>query len=629
MDIEFLPTEVVDQIAAGEVVERPAHMVKELVENSIDAGATSIQVTFDEGGRQVVVEDNGRGMSAESLPKAVARHATSKIRAAKDLWALNSFGFRGEALASISAVSKVEIVSKSTEAKKASQLKVDFGDVSEVLPAGGKTGTRIQIDSLYENTPARLKFLKSDTAESTQIKNTLKALALANPQIEFRIFHKGKLLQFWQKAETHLQRVEDVLDVKPLYSGEYQLEDMTARVFLSAPNNTIGYARQLWFFVQGRWVQDRRLQVALMDAYRNLLMHREFPYAAVFLDLDPTNVDVNIHPAKSQVKFKDEKNAFRVVQRACRSVLEGAPWLDQLLPQKPAMEEDIHFPTPQEAGEGEPSDPSPSLSAASVPAQRGLPTESFVALKTELPAASFKDPEFDRVQYKKPQLFSDIAPGVKNFAPVRDEKDIHPIDVPEEKRGYWSSLEVLGQANLTYIVAQSRKALVLVDQHAAHERIVFESLMQGWREGQMSVQDFLVPLTIPVEPTDLENLLNFKDELAKMGFDVDAAGPEHLNVRSAPALLKESKMVKAFEQLAKDLEEAGDSHAIEKTIGDICATLACHSVVRAGQALAPAQRVSLLSQMDLFPLSSFCPHGRPVYVEYPLTKIERDFGRLV
>ncbi|MCB0341782.1 MAG: DNA mismatch repair endonuclease MutL [Bdellovibrionales bacterium] len=619
--IEILSPEVVDQIAAGEVVERPAHLVKELVENSIDAGATQIEVEFDQGGRQVKIIDDGAGMGPSELPLALARHATSKIKLSSDLWDLHSFGFRGEALASISAVSKVQIRSRQKNSKTASRILSEFGQASAVESIGGEPGTTILVEDLFANVPARLKFLKSEAAESTQIKNVLRAMALAHPQVTFRVRHKNKLLFFWPAMSTHLQRAKQILEVDELFWGEGECNGIKTKAAMSSPNRTVKNSRQIWLFAQNRWIQDRSLQAAVIDAYRSLLMHGEFPVAAIWVSCDPEDIDVNIHPTKSQVKFLHPSDAFRSVNRAIRHTLETAPWLDAVLAADPQR-----------------------ISSSSV-------SESKVAYKTAPgPTTNFKfsDSEFQRTQYSQKSMMGTLqelglkasppkyevtpSPSVEIASAGSEENfalnESSPFEV-NEKKGYWSQLQVIGQANLTYIVAQTDRAILFVDQHAAHERVMYETLMRAWNSGNIEVQDYLLPLTFDLEPEEVESVIKLQPDFEKLGVYIDEMGPQTIGVRAAPAVIKEKSIQAAIELVATEMVEKGGSFALEKSISDICATLACHSVIRAGQALSVTEMTSLLKQMDEFPLSSFCPHGRPVYVEYPFSKLERDFGRIV
>ena len=613
MSIQILSPEVVDQIAAGEVVERPAHLVKELVENSIDAGATRVHVEFFDGGRIVKVIDNGKGMSPEDLPKALERFATSKISKTDDLWSLRTFGFRGEALASIAAVSKLTLTSRRSGDEQAHQLISEYGRKKDIDQVGGSHGTTILIENLVDNTPARLKFLKSDSAENTAIKTTLKAMALSHFDVEFRIQENGKLVSFWPACKNRKDRVEQILEIKPLFEGEAVRENVRAYAVFADPHNVAKTSKNIWLFAQNRWIQDRSLQAAVNEAYRNLLMHGEYPIAAVWVEVDPDCVDVNIHPTKSQVKFQDPSLAFRAVAAALRGTLEQAPWIvrnnESMNPTAPSVAASV--PASELASVAMPVMPQQNLSFQ----DRSLDVTQFQKKEFNFPKSSFQQPQ---------TTYQTLAEA------ARDRDDFAPAPVSSDApMGYWSSLEVLGQANLTYIVTQSREKIVFVDQHAAHERVVFEKLMTAWKGGKIDIQDFLFPLAIDMSPEKVEALLAMAKEIERLGVHIEALGPGTVGVKAAPLMIKESSLSGVLDKMATEIVDQGGSYSLERTVGDICATMACHSVVRAGQSLSHDQMKNLLRDMDLFPLSSFCPHGRPVSVEYPFYKLEKDFGRIV
>jgi DNA mismatch repair protein MutL len=622
MSIQILSPEVVDQIAAGEVVERPAHLVKELVENSIDAGATRVHIEFFDGGRTVKVIDNGKGMSPEDLPKALERFATSKISKTDDLWKLKTFGFRGEALASIAAVSKMTLTSRREGDEQAYQLVSEYGKRHPIDKVGGSLGTTVLMENLFENTPARLKFLKSDSAEHTAIKTALKAMALAHHDVEIRVQENGKMVSFWPACETRRERVEQILEIKPMFVGEASREYVKAYAVFADPHNVAKTAKNIWLFAQNRWIQDRSLQAAVNEAYRSLLMHGEYPIAAVWVETDPEYIDVNIHPTKSAVKFQDPSLAFRAVAGSLRSALETAPWIGgtaKLAPQVPNYAAD---------------------SAAEFKSTAGLP--NFANQVPEMPKENlaFQDSTFKTTQFQKKD-FSFPASGISQ--PKMDYQTLanaaasrESFDTVEESAvaasptgGYWSSLEVLGQANLTYIVTQSREKMVFVDQHAAHERVAYEKLMNAWKGGKIDIQDYLFPMAIDMSPEKVEAILLLAKDIERLGVHIEALGPGTIGVKAAPLFIKESILSNVLDKMAGEIAEQGGSYSLEKAVGDICATMACHSVVRAGQALSVDQMRNLLKEMDHFPLSSFCPHGRPVSVEYPFYKLEKDFGRIV
>lgn len=604
MAIQRLSEDLVNQIAAGEVVERPAHLVKELVENSLDAGATEIEVAIENGGRTLTIKDNGSGIPTKELALALERHSTSKISAIDDLWKIGSFGFRGEALASAASVCHLQLISRPASQKEGSKIEVEFGKLGSVEATGSSVGTTLQIDKLFENIPARLKFLKSDTAETTQIKNTLKSIGLAHHNVTFRVRVNGALTFFWPATETHIERVKIILEQDEVFEILTEVGGFKAQVFACSPNVTFQQSKKIWTFVKSRWVQDRGLQAAVTEAYRNLLMHGEYPIAVVFVDCPPSEVDVNIHPTKSQVKFRDASAAFRVVHRAVRDLLEKAPWLKNLLPER----------TTQFALE--PSAP-----------------------EVEEVTTSFSEESFTRTQYKKPTW--NPAPLVERppsravisenvYTPSAETRSSENTLATTQEAGKWSSLDIVGQAHLTYIICQNDHALIYIDQHAAHERVMFEKFSRGFTNNQIEIQAYLFPLSVDIGADEMEALLPHLEALEdRMGLSIDQAGPETLNIRAAPAMSKEDSLPGIIKKLAQEMLERGESFVFEKSIADAIATLACHSAIRAGKALTTQEMRELLIQMDEYPLSSFCPHGRPVYVETPFEKIERDFGRLV
>lgn len=621
--IQVLPTDVIDQIAAGEVVERPAHLVKELVENCLDAGAKRIDVEYSQGGRRVKVSDDGKGMAPDELPLALQRFATSKIRQSDDLWKLSTFGFRGEALASLAAVSRLTMTSRRAQDAVAHQLISKFGERTPIESVGGAHGTTVLVEELFANVPARLKFMKTEAGEHGQIRATLKALALSRPDVEFRIHENGRLFAFYPAAASALQRAEQVLEISPLYEGEAEREGVKAKAVFAPPGEVGKTSRNIWLFAQNRWVQDRGLQAAVTEAYRNLLMHGEFPIAAVWVTCEPSEIDVNIHPTKSAVKFRDPSLAFRAVAGSLRSSLERAPWI----PKTSAAAT-----TPSQT-----SGSAAALSEAPSPTSENARFEDPALETTVFAQKDFLSFRGDEKAAQRPS-FSVSLNDLRNFAPkyeapVAPRAEAHPGETspvampPAESTGYWSSLQVLGQTNLTYILCQNEKSLILVDQHAAHERVAFERLMNAWKGGRIDIQEFLFPFSVEMAPEKAEALISAADDFTRLGIRLESLGPGMVGVKAGPALLKDAVYGAALEKTAQEILDRGGSFNFEKIIGDLCATMACHSVVRAGQALSMEQMKSLLREMDEFPLSSFCPHGRPVSVEFPFTRLEKEFGR--
>lgn len=607
-EIKKLSSEVIDQIAAGEVVERPANLIKELVENAVDAGATKIEVEVGEGGRHVIINDNGHGIPQDRISLALERHTTSKIRKASDLWQIHSFGFRGEALASIAAISELSIASRTNSADSAYRLLSEFGTQGEVEKVGGSVGTTIEIRRLFENTPARLKFLKSESGEVGQIKHILKAMGLVHWNISFRLKHRGKLVFFWPAVKSLLERAQQVLDKKKLYQVNGEYEGVHSEIIFSSPHETFGTSRNIWLFVQNRWVQDRSLQAAVLEGYRGLLMHGEYPFVVASLSCDPQVVDVNIHPTKSQVKFQNQQAAFRSLQRTLRGALESAPWVETVLRDSNSKLETTPF------------------------------SREAVVKSTESYNLKFQEEGFQRAQYAKKQMtpVSEVATSKVNYEPMPISMEA-PVALGsyEEKPSCqtgeprWGDLQVLCQADNTYVVAQNAEKIIFIDQHAAHERIAYEKLMKLWNGGRSEVQQYLIPLTIDLPEHQAEAVMTCVEELSKLGLSLELGGPSSLLVRSAPVILKEVGIVRTIHRLAEEITQQGDSFAFEKSIAEVCATMACHSVIRAGQTLSLEEMQALLKGMDEFALSTFCPHGRPVFVEYPFSKLQRDFGRIL
>lgn len=632
MSIQILKADVIDQIAAGEVVERPAHLVKELVENSLDAGATRVEIEVSAGGRNIRVSDDGTGMIKEDLVLACARHATSKIRVSNDLWSLHTFGFRGEALASIGAVSDLRITSRHSTEKSAYSIDCRFGALSAPASSGTQPGTIVEVKDLFENVPARLKFLKSEVAEISQIKNCIKAIALAHPHVEFLFKANSKLQFLYSRAESLLLRTQDVMEEKDLFFAEHEVDGYRAEIVYSSPNTTVKTSRQIWVYVQNRWVNDKTIQAAVMESYRNLLMHGEFPIAVVKILAPTGDVDVNIHPTKSQVKFLEQSRIFKLVHYTLRRDLERARWIDTM--RAASFDQD-----PESEARARVRESTEAFVTRSTSGDANVPT-----------SLRFSDSHFERTQHANKKMPLEFAAEKRNESVSfpsfsRTEGTAASTTVDENQKpdylageeptsinppaAFWSLMRVVGQAHLTYIVAESPESLFLIDLHAAHERVMFERLMESYSKHQMDVQNFLIPIAVDMPAEHCEIVLKQTEQLAKMGVSLASGGPETLMVESAPSWISDRAIVDALTKFAEEVARSGGSFTWEKKLGDIFATMACHSAIRAGHAMSHEEMVSLLQQMDDYKLSSYCPHGRNVYVEIPKTKLERDFGRIV
>jgi len=646
--IEKLSDDVIDQIAAGEVVERPAHMVKELVENSLDSLADKITLEISEGGRNLEILDNGKGVLKEDLPKVFQRHATSKISNPDDLWSLNSFGFRGEALASIGSVAEVEFSSRPIDFKKAEGVRCEYGSIKEIPSLSMSQGTRIRITNLFENTPVRKKFLKTDSAEISQIRNVLKSFALCHPKVEFKIKVNGKLDSVWSPCESRRQRAEDILGCT-LYDTFGEYDGYRSEIIFSDPANVKKTSRQMWYFVEDRWIQDKGLQAAVLEAYRNLLMHGQYPICCVFIKGAPGTIDVNVHPSKSQVKFLDQKASFRSVHRPLRAALEKTPW--QVVDDTKGRFEPIV---------GEKQGVNPRLNSEAHSVEDNNDVRDWKDQKTVVSSSSsdlnnlvlspseggdsvqqghLQGREFQRVQYSQKTMASSQdhdsdtdSLDARKRSPIDgigDSPSISKDSSSEERPNYWSQFQVIGQVDLTYIVAQSAERLILVDQHAAHERVAFERLMEKWRKGEFELQNLLIPLEIDLAEDEVEVIFDRHQEIQSLGVELERTGPASLRLTAHSSLVSEGGVVKALRKYVSQVQKQGDSFAIHSVITEIFESMACHSVVRAGQSLSREQMENLLKDMDEFPLSGFCPHGRSVSVDWSFAHLEKLFGRRV
>ena len=604
MKIRLLPDGVINRIAAGEVVERPASAVKELVENAIDAGARQIDVRVSEGGRALIqVFDDGHGMSRDELPLAVARHATSKLPRDDDLGNISTLGFRGEALPSIAAVSRIEITSRESGAENAWTLSIEGGAVGEVVPAAHPPGTTVSVRDLFYATPARLKFLKTERTESGHIADALSRLAMARSDIAFTLYDgerevlrapAGADLLDARLARLALIIGSDFADNALALDAEREGVRLTG--YAGLPTFNRATARQQYLFVNGRPVRDRLLAGAVRGAYHDFLGGGRYPVLALFIELSPDGLDVNVHPAKTEVRFRDSgvvrglivgslKRALAEAgHRAASTVSHAAlgairPGDGEFQPALPAHAGAARHP---HAG---------AYPRATAPAMRGL---SDVAAEYQSPLAA---PTADTVD-TAPEAGEDFPLGVAR-----------------------------GQVHATYIIAQTSDGIVIVDQHAAHERLVYEQMKAGLAAGGVARQILLLPEVVELEESAAARLTQRQEELAALGLVLEAFGPGAVIIRETPALLGEGDVKGLVRDLAEEFAEFGESVALKEKLLEVCSSMACHGSVRAGRRLNGEEMNALLREMEATPHSGQCNHGRPTYVELKLADIERLFGR--
>lgn len=606
MTIRVLPDNLINQIAAGEVVERPASVVKELVENAIDAGATSIDVTLVDGGKSlIVVADNGKGMNENELSLAVERHATSKLPD-DNLFNIHFLGFRGEALPSIASVARMTVISRTKESENAWKIEVNGGEKSKVMPAAAPQGTRIEVRDLFYAAPARLKFLKTAQGETAQCVDILNRIALANPQIAFSLMDDGKkkiALQA-QNGDLFDARLGRLSEVMGREFGENSLpidaqrKSLRISGYVSLPTLNKANSLSQYLFVNNRPVRDKLLLGAIKGAYQDVLASNRYPMCALFFEVDPAYVDVNVHPAKAEVRFYDNALVRGLLVSAIRHALaQGSSKTSNTL----NIAELI-------------SDKIPDF--AEMPSQVNL-------CEHQMPQQVFR---YQGSYGSKGGTRQAVLPELERNFSLKTEDF-----VAEEPAVQADAVGPLGLAKAqfldTYIIAQSADSLIIVDQHAAHERIVMEKLKANLAKGGAASQMLLIPEVVDLKLDEKTRLLEAADELAKLGLIVEEFGPSAVIVRETPALLGDCDIKALIHDLAEEMNEWGKEFVLSEKLHLICATMACHGSVRAGRRLNYEEMNRLLRDMEKTPHSGQCNHGRPTYIELKISDINKLFDR--
>ncbi len=623
MSIRRLPPETVNRIAAGEVVERPASAVKELVENALDAGATRLDIQIEQGGlTRILVADDGAGLTRDELALAVERHATSKLKPDAngdwDLLHISTLGFRGEALPSIGSVARLTLTSRPKSGGDAYALTVEGGLMGAAQPAAfpGPHGARVEVRDLFYATPARLKFMKSERAEAMAITEEVKRQAMAHEAVAFTLDIDGKrVLRLAAEPpgpEGRLQRLAALLG-REFQDNAILMDQSREGVRLSGyaglPTFSRGNAAHQFLFVNGRPVRDRLLQGALRGAYADFLARDRHPLAALFLELDPQEVDVNVHPAKAEVRFRDPGLVRGLMIGALRHGLAGAGHQASTTVAGAALGS---F-RPEGSSGGFPYRPT-----GNAPGYSAWQAENWTPAPPRGPAPSLPG---------LAALSARVDPGPEAYGleePVSSYETpsavvFDPLDQPLGA--------ARAQLHETYILAQTRDGVIIVDQHAAHERLVYERMKTELDSGGVARQALLLPEVVNLDPAEAERVAARAAELAELGLIVEGFGPGAVLVRETPALLGDVDVQGLIRDIADDLAENDAALALKERLGEVCGTLACRGSVRAGRRLAPAEMNALLRQMEVTPHSGQCNHGRPTYVELKLADIEKLFGR--
>ena len=618
--IRILPESLSNKIAAGEVVARPASVVKELVENSIDAGSTRIIVEIEKGGRKLIrVSDNGQGMGRDDALLCLERYATSKIATDPDLFAIRTLGFRGEALPSIASVSRFTLVTREADADVGTQIEVAGGRINNVSDVGAPPGTLITVAGLFYNTPARRKFLKSIQTEMGHIADTIASMALCRPSVQFRLSHNDRIVKNWAPAAKPMDRVADVLGAaikKELYTVDRVTENIEVSGWIASPRMNRSTARGIYLFVNGRWVKDRVIQHALFAGYTGRLMKGQYPVSVLFLRVPFGQVDVNVHPTKHEIRFVRQKMVHDTVRDAVAEALRQSDpprWKAS----EPRIDESAQRPATV-------SEPHAEYKRPHTHDHPGTQVGDTMA-RTTASTAHAAGAENRQTTFLPADPFSAAAPRIDPAA--RDAKPAR--QAPLWKQRFFADLTVIGQYKGTYIICESRDGLMLIDQHAAHERIVFEQLRRQSNVRRPAAQRLLLPETIDLGFRETQILEKLAPELDRFGLEIEHFGGNTFVVKALPTLLDSSGISGLVTQLVEKTAEMDVGTEMETILDECLMVMACHNAIRANQQLTETQIKAMLEQLDACDNPSHCPHGRPIWIQWRLKDLEKHFRRIV
>ena len=583
-EIKVLDSALINKIAAGEVVERPSSVLRELIENSIDAESNKIEIKIEKGGlKKIEITDNGKGMSKEDVKLAILRHATSKIKSEEDLFSINSLGFRGEAVPSIASVSRFKIASRKRGEDLGYQIIMEGGKITSESFVAMNEGTQITVEDLFFNVPARRKFLKKENTEFSKLYEVFFKFLMIYHNISF-IFYKNNKLFKKYPIQTKTERINSLFpkESKNLYPIKLDIEDFKIEGFISNPELSFKRSNNIYIFVNGRFIKDKMLIHAVTHGYRSIIEPGAYPFAIIFFKITPKLVDVNVHPQKTEVRFNDSNLVHSLISKTIENELSQTPWVKREIaktlpddfsnnPYKP-KEEDYFFKSPQKSNNS-----------------KNLFSRDFIGRSLQ---------------------FRDLNEKIT------------------ENKNYFSSLKIIGQIMNTYIICESQDALIIIDQHAAHERIGYERLVKNYENKKTQKETLIIPLTIKLSP---EKFSIFKENISffnEIGFEIEIFGENTITIRKIPSILNKKNIETLMKEIIEDYLVTGFSLAYDETIRKIFSTMACHSVVRGGDKLTEHEMKALLKLMDEYDFSANCPHGRPVYYKISRYELDKKFHRV-
>lgn len=604
--IRILSDNVVSKIAAGEIVERPASVVKELVENSIDAGSKSIKIELESGGKKLIqISDDGEGMSRDEALLSLERHATSKIKDINDLFSVKSLGFRGEAIPSITSVSRFKITTRTSDDMIGTEISGEGGKIRKVEETGCPPGTTIQVRNLFYNTPVRLKFMRKIETELSNVLDIVQREAMSRPGISFEVVSGGRTLLSLSKRDKMSDRLADIFPKAELQNIYAEGEGVRVSGFMSSPLDTRSTTHKLFTYINQRAVRDKFLTRIIIDAYGKMLEKRKFPQGALFLEIPAPEVDVNVHPTKNEVRFRNQRLIADLIRTSILKMLREAPWIKSY----------------QERGHDSPGD---FVERRNIETNYGRP-HSFN--RSERVFAEEVGQVDVPTAHDSISLENEIArpAHVDQVKPLSDDSS---TDSLFERGGFYSSLKIIGQIRELYIICASENAMVLVDQHAAHERINYEKLKSAYLERKgLEIQELLVPEVVEFPPYESSLIERHLNDFESLGFRIEEFGKGSFVVRSAPALLKNVDSAGLLKDVISEIASGGKEESISEKIDLVIATMACHSSITANFELNLQEMKALLAELDQMEFPHSCPHGRPVAQELTYYDIEKMFKR--
>lgn len=604
--IRILSDNVVSKIAAGEIVERPASVVKELVENSIDAGSKSIKIELESGGKKLIqISDDGEGMSRDEALLSLERHATSKIKDINDLFSVKSLGFRGEAIPSITSVSRFKITTRTSEDIIGTEISGEGGKIRKVEEIGCPPGTTIQVRNLFYNTPVRLKFMRKIETELSNVLDIVQREAMSRPGISFEVVSGGRTLLSLSKRDKLSDRLADIFPKAELQNIYAEGEGVKVSGYMSSPLDTRSTTHKLFTYINKRAVRDKFLTRIIIDAYGKMLEKRKFPQGALFLEIPSPEVDVNVHPTKNEVRFRNQRLIADLIRTSILKMLREAPWIKSY----------------QDRGND---------SSRGMIEQRNIETSYERAHSFNRSERVFAE-EVGQVDVPTAHDSISSENEIARFSHVDQVNPLSDDSNPDslfEREGFYSSLKIIGQIRELYIICASENAMVLVDQHAAHERINYEKLKRAYLEKQgLEIQELLVPQVVEFPPFESSLIERYLQDFESLGFRIEEFGKGSFLIRSAPALLKNADSSGLLKDVISEIASGGKEESISEKIDLVIATMACHSSITASFELNLQEMKALLSELDQMEFPHSCPHGRPVAQELTYYDIEKMFKR--